>query len=136
MAEMRAPLVAHDSLEPLHIMSIAALVLGIVGLVLSLVPCLGMYALPLTVIAVILGLLGMKKPTNKGLAIAGLVCGLIGTVVGSYWLYAYMTIKPLSDAELAKDKAKLEELGSDLKKDMDKPAAKNPDQPDSPPATK
>jgi hypothetical protein len=74
-------------------MAIAALVLGIVGLILSLVPCLGMYALPLTLIAIILGAMGMKKVPGKGMAIAGLICGVLGTAIAGWWLYAYLTVK-------------------------------------------
>ena len=75
------------------------MVLGILGLVLSFVPCLGMYALPLTVLAVILGALAMRSGKDglpkkgKGMAIAGLVCGLFGSLIGAYWLWAYMSIK-------------------------------------------
>jgi|JI6StandDraft_1071083.scaffolds.fasta_scaffold00208_4 hypothetical protein len=94
-------------------MPIAALVLGIVGLVLSLVPCLGMYAIPLTLIAVILGALGMKAPTGRGMAIAGLVCGIIGTCVAGWWIYAYLTVKSASEDGL-------KQLEKDLKAAVDK----------------
>lgn len=104
-------------------MPIAALVLGIVGLVLSLVPCLGMYALPLTLIAVILGALGMKSPQSRGLAIAGLTCGIIGTCIAGWWLYAFMTVKGASEEGLKqfeKDlKAATDKELKDLKKSMD-----------------
>ncbi len=73
-------------------MNIAALVLGIVGLVFSLIPCLGMYALPITLLAVILGAIAMKQP-KKGMAIAGLICGSLGTLMAAYWLYAYFAVK-------------------------------------------
>jgi hypothetical protein len=68
-------------------MGIAALVLGILGLVLSFVPCLGMYALPLTVIAVILGALAMRSPKDgsapkgKGMAIAGMILSAVGLLL-------------------------------------------------------
>ncbi|HUJ62343.1 MAG TPA: hypothetical protein VLX92_27740 [Kofleriaceae bacterium] len=68
-------------------MGVAALVLGIVGLLLSFIPFFGMYALPLTALALILGALGARKP-KKGLAIAGLVLGLVGSGLGAYWAYA------------------------------------------------
>ena len=69
-------------------MPVGSLVLGIIGLVLSLVPFFGMYALPLTLLAVILGALGMKSLTGRGMAIGGLICGIIGTVLASWWMYA------------------------------------------------
>ncbi|CAN5202720.1 hypothetical protein BH11MYX1_BH11MYX1_32960 [soil metagenome] len=69
-------------------MGVASLVLGIIGLIISLIPFLGQYALVLTVIAVVLGLLGRRSIQGKGLATAGLVLGLIGTTLGGYWAYA------------------------------------------------
>src|ERR1700755_2642343 len=80
-------------------MPIAALVCGIVGLVLAIVPCLGMFALPVTLIALILGVLGMRAPKDgspqkgKGMAVAGLVMGIIGTLIGTYWLYVWLTVR-------------------------------------------
>ena len=72
-------------------MGVAALVLGIVGLVGSFVPCLGIYALPLTVLAIIFGLAGR----HHGTGIAGLVCGLIGTCIGSYWIYVVVEAREI-----------------------------------------
>lgn len=69
-----------------NIKSIVAIACGIVGLVLSLIlpgwTCL--IALAVSVIGIVFAAMGMKeaKTTNsgKGLAVAGLVCGIIGTV--------------------------------------------------------
>ncbi len=68
-------------------MGIASLVVGIIGLIVSIIPFIGEYALPLTITALILGALGRRKTTN-GLATAGLVLGLIGTSLAGYWVYA------------------------------------------------
>ena len=68
-------------------MGIAALVLGIIGLIVSIIPFVGMYALPLTVLALLLGALGMRK-RPRGLATAGVVLGLLGTALGGYWIHA------------------------------------------------
>jgi hypothetical protein len=93
-------------------MNIAALVLGIVGLVFSFIPCLGMYALPITLLAVILGAIAMRQP-KKGMAIAGLVCGMLGTLLAGYWLYVYLTVKDgVSDA--------FHKAGTDFKRELEK----------------
>ncbi|MDB4958233.1 MAG: hypothetical protein JWO36_5802 [Myxococcales bacterium] len=116
-------------------MPVAALVIGIVGLVLSLVPCLGMYALPLTILGVVLGALGMKKVPGKGMAIAGMVCGLVGTLIATWWLYAYLTTKNLVDTEVAKHKAEIEKelknLGSNHA-GSDQAGSDQPDVPEHP----
>ncbi|HEY4175419.1 MAG TPA: hypothetical protein VGM90_01245 [Kofleriaceae bacterium] len=79
-------------------MPVAALVIGIIGLIVSIVPFFGMYALPLTILAVILGFFGMRKAQGKGLATAGLVLGIIGSGLGGWWIHA----THVAQAELAK----------------------------------
>ena len=94
-------------------MGVASLVLGIVGLVISFVPCLGMYGLFLTVPGVVLGFVGLftaaKSNAPKGLAIAGLICSIIGTIVAG-WQY-----KKLSEASnILQDAANA--IGEEIKK--------------------
>ncbi len=64
-------------------MSIAALVCGILGIVGSFIPVVGYFTLVLAILGIIFGAKGMKKAksTNqgKGLAVAGLVLGIVGT---------------------------------------------------------
>lgn len=61
-------------------LAIAALVLGIIGLLLCWIPFLG---LGLGVVAIILGLLGLRRrPAGKGMSIAGLVLGALAVVGG------------------------------------------------------
>ncbi|MBA3545938.1 MAG: hypothetical protein H0T76_05620 [Nannocystis sp.] len=56
----------------------------------------------MTLIAVILGALGMKSLTGRGMAIGGLICGIIGSVIAAWWIYATSVV---SDGlgELAKE---------------------------------
>ena len=77
-------------------MAIAALVLGIVGLVLSCIPCTGPFGLLLTIPGIVFGVLGIKKAktTNqgKGASIAGLVCGIIGSLIATYWIFVWVFV--------------------------------------------
>jgi hypothetical protein len=103
-----------------------------------------MFAIPITLIAVILGFLGMKPPKDgspqkgKGMAVAGLVMGIIGTLIAAYWLYVYFTLRgKVMDGSFDKefktgfDKAMKEEMDKskhEIEKDMkdtqpDHPAA-------------
>ncbi len=90
-------------------MAIAALVLGIVGLVISFIPCLGSYGLFLTIPGIVFGAIGLVKAnktnTGKGLAIAGLVCSIIGSVIDGYQCYV-----------LHKTASALDEFGKELEK--------------------
>ncbi len=68
-------------------MSIVALVCGLVGIVGSFIPYVS-YVAPLAAIAgIVFGAIALKKikesgsDENKGLAIAGLVCGIVSTAI-------------------------------------------------------
>jgi hypothetical protein len=68
-------------------MAVAALVLGIIG-TLSTITVWGVWlGLPLSVVALVLGVLGRKQAVNQqqptGVATAGLVLGIIGTALGA-----------------------------------------------------
>ena len=68
---------------------VTSLVTGIVGFVLAWVPLLGFAS---SVIAVVFGILGIRKNSGKGMAIAGLVVGgitlVIGFFVALFWFIA------------------------------------------------
>lgn len=66
-------------------LAIASMVLGIIGLVLSC--CVPIVPIILALLAVILGGVSLaKKQDGKGMAIAGLVCGIITLVPAIYIL--------------------------------------------------
>lgn len=58
---------------------IAAMVLGIIAVVLW---CVWFISIPCTILAVVFGIIGLKKP-GKGMAIAGLVLGIISVCIWS-----------------------------------------------------
>lgn len=66
--------------------SIGALVCGILGIVGTFIPYVSYFTFVLAVVGLILGAVGMKKAQElnepKGLAVAGLVLGIIGTGFG------------------------------------------------------
>jgi hypothetical protein len=123
-------------------MGIAALVLGIVGLLASLVPCVGMFAIPLTLLAVLFGALGLRRPKDgtqapgRGMAIAGLVCGVLGTLIAIVYIYLYISVAPEIKKEFEKEmqrqekkmeaeRARLDNAGE--KPDLEKPDTEKPD---------
>jgi hypothetical protein len=63
-------------------MAIAALVCGIVGIVGGWIPGFNVFALVLAILGIVFGALAMKNAAadKKGIATAGLVLGIIGTV--------------------------------------------------------
>ncbi|MEU6096175.1 DUF4190 domain-containing protein [Streptomyces sp. NPDC047079] len=72
--------------QPSNGMGTAGLVLGVIGLVCSLTFFLWIFGVILGILAIIFGAIGRGKAkrgeaTNKGAATAGLVCGILATVV-------------------------------------------------------
>ncbi len=112
-------------------MGVASLVLGIVGLVFSFIPCLGLYGIFLTVPGLVLGAVGVAKASKsgapKGLAIAGLVCSIIGSAFAGYQWYVLNKAK---DAVIDVSKivsegaAALDKAGKEAAKEIQKEAAK------------
>jgi len=77
--------------QPTNGMGVTALVLGIVGLVFSFMPVIGVIAWPLVILGVVFGGVGISKAgkmpgTPKGPAIAGLTCSLVGLLICVVWL--------------------------------------------------
>ena len=75
-------------------MVVASLVLGILSVALNWILCWipivsQVICMILGIVAIVLGVIGMKKfPDKKGMAIAGFILGIIGTVYGFIALLA------------------------------------------------
>ncbi|MFI9807981.1 DUF4190 domain-containing protein [Streptomyces sp. NPDC052301] len=73
-------------MQPSNGMGTTGLVLGIIGVVCSLTVFLWFFGVILGILAIIFGAIGRGKAnrgeaTNKGAATAGLVCGIVATVI-------------------------------------------------------
>jgi lysylphosphatidylglycerol synthetase-like protein (DUF2156 family) len=116
---------------------VASLVLGIIGLILAIIPGLWLVAIPIAVIALILGIVGRKSAASNnaptGTATAGLVLGAIGTVLGiAMWVACQMCVakvksdieKGLNDPKLQKEfEDAFKKAMDDAKKEQEKPPA-------------
>ncbi|MFL6119000.1 DUF4190 domain-containing protein [Actinophytocola sp.] len=76
--------------RPSNGLGTAGFVVGIIGLVLSFIPLIGVVAWPLVILGIIFSAIGIARAgkgraTNKGLAIAGLVVSLVGLVICILW---------------------------------------------------
>ncbi|GAA2813039.1 hypothetical protein [Saccharopolyspora taberi] len=89
-----------------------ALVLGIIGLVFSFVPVVGVVAWPLVVLGLIFGILGTNRAgrgeaTNKGAAIAGIATSGLGLVICIVWTVVFGSAVSQLDRELAQPNSPL-----------------------------
>ena len=72
--------------EKMNVKGLVGMILGILALVLSFVPCLGAFAIYPGIVGLIFSLLGLKN-VKKGMAIAGLICSILGTSVAAWQWY-------------------------------------------------
>jgi hypothetical protein len=79
-------------------MGIAALILGIIGVVLCWIPAIGWVGVVLALVALILGIVALKKGI-KGLGIAGLILGIVGLGWGLYvQIMTIMAVSAIDDS--------------------------------------
>lgn len=81
-----APAVAAPAVAPRNGFGVTALVLGILGLLFSFIPFIGVIAWPLVLLGLLFGVLGVVRASrgradNRGVAIAGTVLSAIGLVI-------------------------------------------------------
>jgi hypothetical protein len=91
---------ANHSAPPRNGLGTAGFVLGLIGLVFSLIPLVGVVAWPLVILGLIFSLIGLGRTrsgqaNNKGITIAGVVLSVIGLVICIVWVVA--TSKAASD---------------------------------------
>lgn len=94
--------------QPRNGLGTTGFVLGLVGLLISLIPLLGVLAWPLVVLGVIFSALGIARvrkgtATNKGLAIAGLVVSIVGLAACVLWAFVINTADNALEEEAARE---------------------------------
>ncbi|MCP2255176.1 membrane protein [Prauserella aidingensis] len=85
---------AQPPAQPRNGLGTAGFVLGLIGLVFSPIPFVGVVAWPLVILGFIFSLLGFLRArrgeaTNKGLSVAGIVCSAVGLVICILWAAAF-----------------------------------------------
>lgn len=69
----------------------AGLVVGIIALLFSFIPCLGLWAIVPAIVGIVLSAISMKQAGRvgapKGMATAGLVCAIVAAAIAIYWIY-------------------------------------------------
>ncbi|WP_370412264.1 DUF4190 domain-containing protein [Streptomyces fradiae] len=98
--------------QPSNGLGVAALVLGIVGLVTAIIPFLFWLGAILGLLALIFGIVGTARAgkglaTNKGMAVTGLVLGVLAMIVAVVWVIVFATAvkeaaKDIEDAQYPK----------------------------------
>ncbi|GAA4532603.1 DUF4190 domain-containing protein [Amycolatopsis samaneae] len=80
--------------QPKNGLGTTGFVLGLLGLIFSFIPFIGVIAWPLVILGIVFAAVGIgrvraRKATNKGVAIAGLVLSVLGLGVAILWAAAF-----------------------------------------------
>lgn len=86
--ESKTKVIREEPMKDKKGFSIAALVLGIVAIVLC---CIWYISIPCGILAIVFGILGIKS-SKRGMSIAGLVTGAIGLIVAIIIFFALVII--------------------------------------------
>lgn len=101
--------------KPSNGLGLTGFILGLVGLLISLIPLVGVIAWPMVILGIIFSAIGLVKvkkgtATNKGMAITGLIVSVLGLAACIVW--AVITAQAIGEA---RDKV------NDLKKEWETP---------------
>ncbi|MCF8504219.1 MAG: hypothetical protein K9G59_04830 [Caulobacter sp.] len=88
----RTPQAVTPGLAPANGMAIASLVLGIVSVLVVWIPIVGLLGTMMALVGLVLGILGLKKPGGRGLAIGGIVCSGVSLVITLLWALSFLAI--------------------------------------------
>lgn len=99
-------------------LGIAGMILGIVAIVVSFIPCFGWWAMVLAVVGLVLSAISMshakKAGASRGMAIAGLICSIIAIIIVIVWITLFA-----KGIDMAKDALEQSGAMDSLAKAMD-----------------
>ena len=83
---------------PANGMAIASLVLGIVSILIVWIPVVGLLGTIMAMVGLVLGVLALRKPDSRGLAIGGIVCAGVSLVITALWIFGLVAVIGLAAA--------------------------------------
>jgi hypothetical protein len=104
--------------QPRNGVGTAGFVLGLVGLLFSFIPIVGVVAWPLVILGLVLSLVGFARAnkgiaTNKGLAVAGAVLSVLGLIVCVLWTLFFGAVANEVDKQADKEQVVVYEVTGD-----------------------
>jgi Mycobacterium membrane protein len=113
-----APPPPQQQAKPSNGLGTTGFVLGLVGLVLSFIPLIGVVAWPLVILGIIFSAVGISKAakgraTNKGMAITGLVVSVVGLVICVLWAVVWNAASDAVEEEANREAVIVYEVSGD-----------------------
>ena len=108
--------------NPGHGMGVAALIMGIISVVVAFIPCLGLLAFFTAIVAIVLGAIGISQAscseTPKGLAIGGLVTGALALLISIAQVVFFAGFSRNFDFIGERIEEAIEDVESDIREDF------------------
>jgi len=106
-----------------HGMGVAALIMGIISVVVAFIPCVGLLAFFTAIVAIVLGAIGISQASRaespKGLAIGGLVTGGLALLISIAQVVFFAGFSRNFDTIGDKIEEAFEEVGEDIRDDFE-----------------
>ena len=83
-------------------MALAAMIIGLVAVLLALIPIVGFISWILAPLAIVFGIIGKNKPTGGGFAWTGIISGAVALLICFAWLLLWWGVVNLGE-EVARD---------------------------------
>lgn len=78
--------------QPTNGLAVASLVLGIVSVMFVWIPVVGLLGTLMAIIGLVLGLLALRQPGGRGLAIGGLVCAGVSLLITAVYVVGAVAV--------------------------------------------
>ena len=76
--------------------AVTSLVLGIISIVFTFIPCFGFVAIVTGIIGLIMGIIGRKSTTRHGMAVTGMVLSIISLGLAILFIVLYIGLNIIS----------------------------------------
>ncbi|MBN1388837.1 MAG: DUF4190 domain-containing protein [Bacteroidales bacterium] len=107
-----------------HGMGVAALIMGIISVVVAFIPCLGLLAFFTGIVAIVLGAIGISQASRanapKGLGIGGLVTGALALLISIAQIVFFAGFSKNFDFIGDRIEEAFEEVEKDIREDFEK----------------
>jgi len=106
-----------------HGMGVAALIMGILSIVVAFIPCLGLLAFFTAIVAIVLGAIGISQAsraeTPKGLSLGGLITGALALIISLAQLVFFVGFSKNFDHIGERIEEAIEEVEKDIREDFE-----------------
>jgi hypothetical protein len=101
-------------------LAVGALITGIIGFLMAVIPCIGLIAIVPATIAVVIGIVGLSRPgNNHGMLVGGLIIGIIALMISLSQVYVMSRIAHHSESWSNNIEETMKNISTEIGNDFD-----------------